>query len=230
MNCAEFEEILHDLDRPGTPGAAKRESALAHAESCSSCARLLTEAEALDFGLHTMAMPADHTTAPLRLEAALLREFRGRHGVRERQSFRWYAAVIGVAALALLAVGWMRVRMGVTPNQPPLGVPIVGQTAANTAGGDASSTSGVNSAPENEGLNDLASSEEGTGFVRLPYADDAASLEGGAVIRVAMPRSALASWGLPVSGVASTERIPAELIISADGMPQAIRLISQAAD
>ena len=228
MNCAEFQEILHDLDRPGTT-ASSRDSALAHAESCSSCGRLLTEAEALDFGLRTMAMPSDSTKAPLRLEATLLSEFRKRHGYvgREAQQTAWYAAVIGVAAVAMLVVGVMRVRIGVMPNNPSRDTRLVGKEAPNVAGSGSSIASGVNASPDNDGLNGLASSDEGTGFVRLPYADDAASLEGGAVIRVTMPRSTLASWGLPISSVAGTERIPAELVVSADGMPQAIRLISQ---
>ena len=230
MNCAEFQEILHDLDRTGTAGPAMRESALAHAESCSSCGRLLTEAEALDFGLHTMAMPSNSTRAPLRLEAALLSEFRKRHGTPQSRSTGWYVAVAAIAAVALLAVGLLRVRGRVTPNQPSRQTRLVAKSAPNVVAGNASAGSDVNSASESGGLNELASSDEGTGFVRLPYADDGASLDGGAVIRVAMPRSALASWGLLVSGVAGTDRIPAELVVSADGMPQAIRVISQDAE
>ena len=225
MNCAEFQEILHDLDRPGTT-ASSRDRALAHAESCSSCGHLLTEAEALDFGLRTMAMPSDRTKTPLRVEATLLNEFRKRHGHvgREAQQTAWYAAVIGVAAVAMLVVGVMRVRISVMPDKPSRETPFI---APNVAGSGSSITSGVNASPDNDVLNGMASSDEGTGFVRLPYADDAASLEGGAVIRVTMPRSALASWGLPISSGAGTERIPAELVVSADGTPQAIRLISQ---
>lgn len=227
MNCGEFQEILHDLDRTGTAGPAMRESALAHAESCGSCGRLLTEAEALDFGLHKVAMRGETRTAPLRVEAALLSEFRKRHPGPQPRRIGGYAAVAGIAAVALLAVGLMRVRVGVTPDRSSRGTPLAGNTGPNVAAGNGSSASDVNSASESGGLNELASSDEGTDFVRLPYADDAASLEGGAVIRVAVPRSTLASWGLPVSGVAGTDRIPAELVVSADGMPQAIRLISQ---
>ena len=41
MDCAQFEEIVHDLERPGTEGFVLRDSALAHAESCDHCARLM---------------------------------------------------------------------------------------------------------------------------------------------------------------------------------------------
>lgn len=226
MTCIEFQKILHDLDRPGTQGLAKRESALAHAESCNSCGGLLTEAEALDFGLHTLALQGDTAQAPVRVEAALMSEFRRRHSPPARRYASWYAVVAGIAALALLAVGLMRSRVAPIPNRPSSGAnPAVENIVANAPAGASSS---ANSA--NQGLNEFASTEEGSAFVRLPYADDAATLEGGAVIRVALPRSALASWGLPVAGLGSAERIPAELVVSADGMPQAVRLISEEAE
>ncbi|MGC2419065.1 MAG: hypothetical protein WA434_15085, partial [Candidatus Acidiferrales bacterium] len=76
MQCVEFEEIVHDLDRPGTHGVALRERALAHAESCAHCARLLTETESLDQALHAIATTEGEQEAPAWLESALLREFR----------------------------------------------------------------------------------------------------------------------------------------------------------
>ena len=59
MKCAEFEEILHELDRPGTKGNELREEALIHAESCGNCGVLLTETESLDFALKRVANGAD---------------------------------------------------------------------------------------------------------------------------------------------------------------------------
>jgi len=55
VDCLQFEEVLPELDRPGTPGAALREAALAHAEMCSRCGALVTEAESLDFALGQIA-------------------------------------------------------------------------------------------------------------------------------------------------------------------------------
>jgi hypothetical protein len=55
MDCAQFEEIVHDLDRRGTQGMALREIALVHAESCSGCAKLMTQTESLDFALQSLA-------------------------------------------------------------------------------------------------------------------------------------------------------------------------------
>jgi len=59
-------------------------------------------------------------------------------------------------------------------------------------------------------------------------ADDPAALEGGAIVRVTLPRSALRSFGLPVTESDGTERVFADLLVSEDGTPQAIRLVSDA--
>ena len=214
MNCVEFETILHDLDRAGTSGADHREEALAHAESCSRCGRLLIESESLDFGLQTLALRDAERQAPPQLEAALLQEFRRSRAGAKRRIAEWQIAVIGVAAVALLALGLARVRIGMRPNGPAV---------ANGNSANAGEQYALRTDPQ---LASLAGPEDGTAFVTLPSADDSVSLEGGAVVRVMMPRSALASLGLPVSGLASTEQIPAELVVSEDGTPQAIRLIS----
>jgi hypothetical protein len=253
MNCAQFDEIVHELDRSrssdevdssGCVGASESGAALEHAESCSRCAWLLTEVEGLNFGLRAIASHAAQETAPPRLEATLLREFRrqsaygkqiGRSGevTAERRSYRWYAAVAGIAALALLAVGLWLVRYRAVWQQKPGGT-----TAATWQ------TPGLTKKPlpmEQEVVapdasrqdlvgTEVADSEDAAAFYALPYADSSASIEGGAVIRVDVPRSALASWGLPVSGIAAGERVPADMLVSADGTPQAIRLVSQTSD
>jgi hypothetical protein len=222
MTCTQFEEILHDLDRPGTSGLAMRELALVHAEACSDCALLLIESESLDFGLNTLALRDEDPHASPVVEAVLLREFRAHHEAAPNfmtsgRGVRWQVAVIGVAAMALAALGISRIKIGVEPKQP---------VVKTDAAASANEQYALESDPQ---LNELAGAEDGTAFVSLPYADgDATSLEGGAVVRVVMPRSALASLGLPVSGAAGTDAIPAELIVSADGTPQAIRLVSAA--
>ena len=43
--------------------------------------------------------------------------------------------------------------------------------------------------------------EYATAYVPLPYAYDPSELEGAAVVRVALPRAALVSYGLPVEGM-----------------------------
>ena len=62
--------------------------------------------------------------------------------------------------------------------------------------------------------------EFGTEFVALPYADEAANLEGAAEVRVALSPSALASLGVPVADATNTNEIPADMIVSVDGTPR----------
>jgi hypothetical protein len=121
-----------------------------------------------------------------------------------------------------------RFHMGSLPTQRAHTLTV---TANETAAGPAVATQAplgaTAKAPSNDPSSvELASSEQATDFFPLPYADDSALLDGGAVIRVAMPRSTLASWGFPVSGAAA-DRIPAELVVGADGTPQAIRLVAE---
>jgi hypothetical protein len=68
--------------------------------------------------------------------------------------------------------------------------------------------------------------EYATEFVPVPYADDPAALEGGAIVRVTLPRSALPSFGLPITESDGTDTVFADLVVSEDGTPQAIRLVS----
>jgi hypothetical protein len=70
--------------------------------------------------------------------------------------------------------------------------------------------------------------EYATSFVSLPYADDPATLDGATVVRVMVSRSMLASFGMPVAELGATERIPADIALSEDGVPQAIRLVADA--
>jgi len=105
MKCSEFEEIVHELDRPGTKGNGLREEALIHAESCGDCGVLLTETESLDFGLVRVANEANRSAASPRVEAALLQEFRRAKKTSARRRVQWRMAAIGVVAALFLALG-----------------------------------------------------------------------------------------------------------------------------
>lgn len=216
MNCSQFEEILHDLDRPGTRGLALRDVALAHAEICTPCAQLMTDAESLDFSLHAIATRDALLQAPPRIEANLLKEFRVQNAAVAGRKMRGRLAALSVAAAILLAMGLSLHHSSVPGAQP----------------GSNSGASGVNATPQIEPVevadNRMLDSQDATGFVSLPYAADPATLEDGAVVRVVLSRSALASLGLPVADVGASEQVPADIVLSEDGAPQAIRLVSQA--
>jgi hypothetical protein len=219
MDCKRFEEIVHDIERPGTEGFALRDSALAHAESCANCARLMTDVESLDAGLHAMSVAAAEQRAPANLEVRLIAKFRRQKMANLRWSVRRQMAALSAAAAMLLAVGFsLHHFMGRKGNQA-LGVVQVVTGPSSPAAGSGNSTSSAN-------LIDADDSEYAS-FVPLPYADDPSALDEGTVVRVEMPRAALASFGLPVAAMESDGTVRADLIVSADGTPQAIRLVGQ---
>jgi hypothetical protein len=217
MDCVEFEEIYHDLDRPGTSGFRFRERALAHAETCSCCGLLLTDGEALDFALRNLAQHNAGREAPPRIEAALLREFQRSKFAGSRRRVHGQLAALGAAAAILLALGLgVQHRIASRPSTAPLRGPNVAP--------DASATPAENAAAASQQDEDEYAAE----FVPVPYADDPEALEGGAIVRVTLPRSALPSFGLPITESDGTDRVFADLLVSEDGTPQAIRLVSDA--
>jgi hypothetical protein len=217
MTCKEFEEILNDLDRAGMPEGALREQALAHAESCSPCARLLTETESLGFALQAISAEDSDRRAPAHVEAALLQAFRQEKKASPHPRIWWQMAALATAAAVLLALGFsLRDHLWMGPNLPDANVTSISPSGQPAETGGASPSVLSADAPE-----------FGTGFVAIPYAEDAGSIEGAAVVRVALSRSALATLGVPVVDATDTNEVSADLIVSVDGTPQAIRLVSE---
>lgn len=64
-----------------------------------------------------------------------------------------------------------------------------------------------------------------TDFIPLTHRGSLAELEGGQVLRVELPRSSLASFGLPVNLERAGERIKADVVVGNDGMARAIRFV-----
>jgi len=242
MKCSEFKEIVHELDRPGTEGYALREEALIHGESCGPCGVLLTETESLDFGLARIASEAGRNVASPHVEASVLQEFRRAKGTSNRRRMQWRMAAIGVAAALFLVLGISLQRLYAPSHR--LGdesQPSVAKTASevdqpttksprNVAQEDAkrrSAATHVSPAPQ---AIESDETEVAQNFTPLPYADDPSMMEGGSVVRVILSRSALASLGMPLSSTENREQIPADLVVSADGTPEAIRLVAQNVD
>jgi hypothetical protein len=232
MDCAQFKEIYHELDRPGTSGYRFRERALSHAEACSRCGALLTEDEALDFALRNLAERSAGWNASPRIEANLLCELQQVKLAGSRQRIRKQFAILGAAAAVLLALGigvHQRITSGARTTSLDAvngtGIPAAGTTTDAVAGG--SRTPDESTSAASASANQADENEYAEEFVPVPYADDLAASEGGAIVRVTLPRSALASFGLPITESEGTDRVSADLIVSQDGTPQAIRLVSQ---
>ncbi|HEY2973078.1 MAG TPA: hypothetical protein VGJ48_11240 [Pyrinomonadaceae bacterium] len=72
--------------------------------------------------------------------------------------------------------------------------------------------------------NDTAS-EVATQFMPLAYAGPINLQDGGQLVRVELPRSAMLSMGLPVNMDRYSERVKADVLLGADGLARAIRFV-----
>ncbi len=64
-----------------------------------------------------------------------------------------------------------------------------------------------------------------TEFMPVAYGDNLNEIENGRIVRVEVPRSALAQFGLPVNMDRANERVKADVLIGDDGMARAIRFV-----
>jgi hypothetical protein len=67
--------------------------------------------------------------------------------------------------------------------------------------------------------------EIATDFIPLGYINVASLQEGGQIVRVELPRSALVNFGLPVNMDRYNEKVKADVLLGVDGLAHAIRFV-----
>jgi hypothetical protein len=67
--------------------------------------------------------------------------------------------------------------------------------------------------------------EVATDFLPMTYDNNLSQIEGGQVVRVELPRSALVKFGLPMNLERADERITADVVVGHDGLARAIRFV-----
>ncbi|GEM_PF-1307226 len=114
MNCNDFEKVASELTVGRLMMASKKEDAVAHAESCSLCASILSKEKFLTPILQIVTK-AETTSAPAHLKANLLKAFQEQSKtsttvfapVRKENSFNFFdwkwAAVATVILIAVLS-------------------------------------------------------------------------------------------------------------------------------
>ena len=78
---------------------------------------------------------------------------------------------------------------------------------------------------DNASVANHVTKEIATDFIPLSYMSAASLQEGGQIIRVQLPRSALANFGLPVNMDRYNEKVKADVLYGVDGMARAIRFV-----
>jgi len=208
MNCEEFGIV--GLDRDLGAGGRDSTAAREHLQSCPHCAALFESALALRADLRELGQLNSKATAPSRVEMRLRQEFRTRHTTaksRDRMvATSWVLAAASLILVATSVVVWEREKRAniaqVQPSTPSV-------------------TRSVATGPELGGT--LIAENDGDEFALIPGAlpgfwDDTT------VVRVQMERGSLGALGLSVNEEHANDIVQVDLLLGADGQPQAYRL------
>ncbi len=252
MNCQKFETVVSELARGQMMAAEQRGEALAHKNACDDCALRLRNEEILTRGLRSFAAEMAPLNAPGNVEINLLQAFRAQHQVApiaKRQSTArfWWAAVAAMLLIAISVVAFQWTAAGndepqqaETREEPRKQPEVIKQQPEPQFANDVA-------VPENESVPETFKShrirpprtrrpantqvanhvnrEIATDFIPLSYMSAANLQEGGQIIRMQVPRSALVKFGVPVNMDRYNEKVKADVLFGVDGMAHAIRFV-----
>jgi hypothetical protein len=249
MNCQKFESVVSELARGQMMAAELRREALAHSDACDDCAMRLRDEEMLTRGLHSLAAEMESLEAPAMIEANLMMAFRARNAVVpapvvRRHSAYWLAAV---AAMLLIAISVFVFRWSNRPvedrrqasrQEEPQQKPqpsVEPQLAKDSPVPDDEVLPqrqrprrfhpAMQRRPANTQVANHVTNEIATDFIPLSYMSAASLQDGGQIVRVQLPRSALANFGLPVNMDRYNEKVKADVLFGVDGTARAIRFV-----
>jgi hypothetical protein len=242
MNCQRFESVVSELARGQMMAAEQRAEALAHSDVCDDCAARLSDEQMLTLGLQSLAGEMESVEAPRTVEAKLLEAFRARPAVEKSAPIRvnqryWIAAVAAMLliAISLVVFSWTRrptanPGLAVKPEEPQ----------SKQVAQDVEKPAALESPQpvrrkrirpvrsqrsETASVANHVTKEIATDFIPLSYMSAVSLQEGGQIIRVQLPRSALANFGLPVNMDRYNEKVKADILYGVDGTARAIRFV-----
>jgi len=178
-----------------------------------------------------------------RMEAELQRAFGTAGAASERSpGVRWLVALAAAAAviIAVSAAVWFT-RQPVTPDNVTAGPnvsttdpagPKAGTTHAAALKAGPTDTGGATNAaiaprlPRRASRNTLPPVIRPAGFVPVPAAAALPRFESGVIVRVALPVTALPSYGIDISPASSGQPVEADVLLGQDGLARAIRLVN----
>jgi hypothetical protein len=223
VNCDFFRDVVDELVRSQVSDADSKACLLDHAQDCADCGIRLREAQEVSAGLKALSAADARQQAPARVEAALLGDLREQTRVRSaRRRGKWLAAA--AVALAAGASVWLHQYRHNPQASAETATPTVSKSVQFEPTGPSSVSSRMKAA-----VTEAAPSTQDSGFILLPYGQDAPSLGRAEIVRVAVTPAALASMGVPVPDPSADTYLEAEFIVGEDGVPRAIRLGSDSA-
>jgi hypothetical protein len=210
----------------------------------------LSDEELLTRELKSLAAEMNQLEAPASVETSVLEAFRARKVVPitvKRSNSRYW--LVAIAAMLLIAVSVVALRWRSDTETPRKAL---AGTQSPEKPKDESTSPAPNYEPQREpqyqAVNDLPKRNErkpirsrvrrsegaqvanhtrevATDFIPLRYMNAASFQDGGQIIRVELPRSALVNFGLPVNMDRYNEKVKADVIFGVDGLAHAIRFV-----
>jgi hypothetical protein len=236
MNCEEFQDVVISIARRESMDAALSAQAHGHARACLRCAALLADARALGEELALLAADDQEKQAPLHVESALQNEFRKgtRAALRMRAIARWSAGA--AAAVCLLLLGGAASRWLIHRDAPRPGSAVVRPAEQGPRVVEPNPGAGSTLASEQADAAMLAAQQNVWGSaVRaqelttefFPFSNnlDTEPFDDATLVRVKLPRAAMASYGFWVSEEHAAEWVNADVVLGEDGQPRAIRFV-----
>ena len=209
----------------------------------------LSDEELLTRELQSLAEEMNKLEAPAMVETKVLEAFRARRvvvpiTVKRSNSRYWLAAVAAVLLIAMSVVA-LRWRSGAdTPpetfaGKQPQSAPKQDQQPIQQPS-DENKYQAVNDTPQRNERRPVRqlrvrrsentrvannTREIATDFIPLRYMNAASLQDGGQIVRMELPRSTLANFGLPVNMDRYNEKVKADVIFGVDGLAHAIRFV-----
>ena len=194
--------------------------------------------EKLTSSLQLLADEMASLNAPPEVEQKLREAFRAQKVVRpvwRRRTSYWAAA--GIAAVLLIAISVIAFNWNTDRKQPVIvdraePAPIKEEPKIDLQQPkqqqEVVARTPRRRAPRRNANNEVANHvnrEIATDFMPLGYMNAATLQDGGQIVRVELPRSALVNFGLPVNMDRYHERVKADVLLGVDGMAHAIRFV-----
>jgi len=215
MNCEEFANLVPDLD--ALAKSPETMAAREHLRSCPACAAFYESSQRLRTELHDLGLATSEASAPSRVEMRLRQEFRTRHKTEKNHGRAVVAGWLLAAATLVLVAGslffWHSPRVNVASQQPTAKAPVASTVASE---------------PELGGTL-IAANDGDDEFALIPGALPGLQDET-SVVRVQMQRGSLSALGLTVNEEHASDVVEVDLLLGADGQPQAYRLPQQTAN
>ena len=211
--------------------------------------RFENDEEMLTRGLQALASEMKELEAPEHVEVKVLEAFRARQVVVPIATRRWTSRpywLAAVAAVLLIAMSVVALRwksndkpaetFAVRPEPEKPRAPAPREEAPQPVEYQAVAQPPQRYNPkrirhprlrssESAQVASLRPNEIATDFIPLRYMNVANLQEGGQIVRMELPRSALANFGLPVNMDRYNERVKADVLYGVDGLAHAIRFV-----